>query len=383
MVDDQFQPCSQHQNSYKTWHGRSAEVRSTVSAPGSDFAENYLPELSLSNSTQHTARVSGSVDTVPMPASGQSTTQPTTQSKSDSKDAEDRHIDNMSETSFLKGHRSQHPPFNTLQEIFCYQLVKNGLVFPVYGKRRTIEDTHEALMLKLVSHCAMDSFIAIKYCSNASNGLHVFLDMSNIDVSFHTALRAKYKLAEDARLTPLPRLNLQFLSEVLVRGRRTRCLSVGCSTAPKRTEPKYVQELRELGYRVDLRERRRVEDGGFSNARRRSSPTRDGPATNVRYVEELVDETLQTRIAEAVMEYFQEQGTIVLATGDAKPAQYSDGFFIYVDRALRMGWNVEVVSWHASLSSAWTNTAWSAQWRDRFRIIELDDLLDDLLVSYA
>jgi hypothetical protein len=269
----------------------------------------------------------------------------------------------------------------TLRQILSYQLTKNGLIFPIYGKLRTVEDAHESLTLKLVNHCAMDGLVSKQYPSNAHHGLHVFLDMSNIDISFHKALRTKYNLADSVRFSPPPRLNLQFLSEVLIRARRVRCLSVGCSTAPGRPAPKYVEELRELGYRVDLRARRRVDETGHILPRR-SSPVHGFLSAGSRYVEDLVDETLQTRMAEAVMEYFQQQGIIVLATGDAKPAQYSDGFFMYVDRALRMGWNVELVSWSASLSSAWANKDWVSQWGDRFHIIELDNFLDDLCAAY-
>ncbi|KAM3451257.1 hypothetical protein NHJ6243_009629 [Beauveria neobassiana] len=166
--------------------------------------------------------------------------------------------------------------------------------------------------------------------------------------------------------------------QLLVRGRFSRGLHVGCSILPGRKEPKYVQDLRELGYQVDVRERKCIDNNGL-NAPRVNFWSATGSRSVCRYVEDLVDETLQTRIAEAVMEHFQEQGTIVLATGDAKPAQYSDGFFRYVERALRMGWNVELVAWRGSLSSSWTNTNWTATWNDRFRIIELDSFICDLL----
>lgn len=117
-----------------------------------------------------------------------------------------------------------------------------------------------------------------------------------------------------------------------------------------------------------------------------SSSADETPAAatdTVRYVEDFVDETLQMRIAESVMEYFERQGTLVLATGDAQSAQHSDGFLAYAQRALKMGWNVEVVSWKSSLSSCWTSSAWMARWADRFRVIELDDFVDDLLACHV
>lgn len=196
--------------------------------------------------------------------------------------------------------------------------------------------------------------------------------MSNIMISFHKALRAKYSLHESVRLVPLPLLNISFFTELLVRFRETRVLNAGCSMHPDRSEPSYVNELRRFGYRVDLRCRQQ------KNAH---DPITSGysPSGSIRYVEDMVDETLQTRIGESVMQYFDKRGTLVLATGDARPAKFSDGFFIYADRALKMGWNVEVVSWKLSLSGAWTNPTWADPWGDRFRIIQLDDYLDDLL----
>lgn len=195
-----------------------------------------------------------------------------------------------------------------------------------------------------------------------------------------------YSVHERARFTPLPPLNLEFLTEVLVRGRLTKALTAGCSVKPGCHEPRYIQGLRDLGYHVDLRDRKAVEPDRPSGGRSGGSSSDEmlrSHAVGIRYVEDLVDETLQTRIAESVMEYFQEQGTLVLATGDAQPAKYSDGFFTYAERALKMGWNVEVVSWKSSLSSNWKSHGWTSQWGDRFRIIELDDFVDDLLASFA
>jgi hypothetical protein len=210
--------------------------------------------------------------------------------------------------------------------------------------------------------------------------------MSNINISFQNALKSKFYVKEQARFIPLPQLNLQFLTEILVRGRKIMALNAGCSVLPNRQEPRYVQELRDLGYRVDLRERKRAIEQKLWDYR----TTKPGEASSsdelssfhnsVRYVEDLVDETLQTRIAESVMEFFEEQGTLVIATGDAQPAKYSDGFLVYAERALKMGWDVEVVSWKISLSSQWCKPSWADQWGPRFRIIELDSFINHLLV---
>ncbi|EQK97543.1 hypothetical protein OCS_06744 [Ophiocordyceps sinensis CO18] len=273
--------------------------------------------------------------------------------------------------------------------VLSYQLYKNGSLISVLDKRRTREQKCASLSLSLVPLRAWDKFRAAQSPDVGTNGVHVFLDMSNINISFQQTLRAKYSIDASARFTPLPSLDLGFLSEVLVRGRRVVALNAGCSVLPGKPAPRFLKELRDRGYHVDLRERKRVVAGPARLSRRRagagvsSSDEMSAGVGTVRHVEDLVDETLQTRIAESVMEYFRAQGTLVIATGDAQPAKYSDGFFTYAERALKMGWNVEVVSWRGSLSSYWRSSEWTGRWGNRFRIIELDEFVDDLLACHV
>ncbi|KAG6004332.1 hypothetical protein E4U21_001145 [Claviceps maximensis] len=272
-------------------------------------------------------------------------------------------------------------------EILSYRVADRGRTVPILGNKLSLDQKHEALSVRLVPLRAGDISTESYNHSVALNGIHIFLDMSNINISFQHALRQKYSLGEHSRFFPLPQLNLQFLTEILVRNRRTLTLNAGCSVLPDRHEPRFIQELRKLGYRVDLRERRLVAEAkGPMNSlstKRRSGGSSDRIAalhTVARFMEDLVDETLQTRIAESVMEYFESPGTLVLATGDAQPAKYSDGFFTYAERALRMGWHVEVVSWNLSLSSRWRKSDLTEKWGHRFRLIRLDDFLDELLI---
>ncbi|KAG8424232.1 hypothetical protein J3459_008005 [Metarhizium acridum] len=273
-----------------------------------------------------------------------------------------------------------------IARILSYKFDKEGPVTSILGVKSTLDQQHESLSLKLVPLRAVDTTLAMQDDQTARNGVHIFLDMSNINISFHSALKGKFSIEGHARFVPLPQLNLQFLTEILVRDRKIITLNAGCSVLPHRHEPRFVQELRDLGYRVDLRERKRANEpkrganDDFKAGEASSSDELVFSRNGGRYVEELVDETLQTRIAESVMEFFKDQGTLVIATGDARPAKYSDGFFAYAERALRMGWNVEVVSWRASLSSHWNRPNWVEQWSGRFRVIELDDYIDHLLV---
>ncbi|RTE78170.1 hypothetical protein BHE90_007351 [Fusarium euwallaceae] len=248
--------------------------------------------------------------------------------------------------------------------LIAYQYVKYGPTTNIYGYAESAEVKHESLMAKLGHQHITDLTLSKEAPEVASNGIHVFIDMSNIIIGFQKALRARYSLPEFVRFIPLPQMNLEFFHKLLVRDRHAEWLNVGCSMHPDKQKPHFIRKLEDLGYRVDLR------------SRRPQNMAMEGHGS--RYVEDMVDETLQIRIGESVMQYFDKPGTLVLATGDARPAKYSDGFLAYAQRALKMGWNVEVVSWRSSLSSAW-----SGVWREegggsRFRVIELDQFLDEL-----
>lgn len=275
-----------------------------------------------------------------------------------------------------------------LQHVISYQTIKYGAQTPIYETPRTTAAQHERLSQGLIPIRAQDAVLAARCPEITHQGIHVFLDMSNINISFQTALRNRYRLPDTARFVPLPQLNLSFLTEILVRGRETEILNAGCSVVPGRPAPHFIADLEALSYRVDLRERKRVTEpntpgrkGNVSSSDEAPYHHRHNPRGPVRYVEDLVDETLQTRIAESVMEHFSSPGTLVIATGDAKPAKFSDGFFTYADRALKMGWHVEVVSWRSSLSHSWRNPEWTGLWGERFRVIELDGFLDELLYT--
>ena len=64
---------------------------------------------------------------------------------------------------------------------------------------------------------------------------------------------------------------------------------------------------------------------------------------------------------------------MVVATGDGAQAEYSDGFLAHVERALKKGWCVELVSWKQQLSSGYKNQVFRAKWGDKFKVIVLDD----------
>jgi hypothetical protein len=260
----------------------------------------------------------------------------------------------------------------SVKHVLSYQPFKYGPITEIHSNVSTTSAKHENLMSKLVQERVVDSMICKDFPTIADNGIHVFVDMSNIIIGFQKALRAKFGISESSRFVPLPQMNLAFFHELLTRDRYAEWLNVGCSMRPGRGEPPFIQELKDLGYRVDLRSRRAEQSGSGDNT--------TFEAGGFRYVEDMVDETLQIRIGESVMQYFEMPGTLVIATGDARPAKYSDGFLAYAQRALKMGWSVEVVSWKASLSSAWNALLKDKSIGSRFRIIELDQFVDELWI---
>ncbi|KAM0243881.1 hypothetical protein ACHAP5_006833 [Fusarium lateritium] len=259
-----------------------------------------------------------------------------------------------------------------VRHVISYQRFKYGPLTEIHSNVQPTAAKHEALMSRLVHERVVDSMICKDFSTIAENGIHVFIDMSNIIIGFQKALRAKFGMPESTRFVPLPQMNLSFFHELLTRDRYAEWLNVGCSTRPDRGEPPFIQELKDLGYRVDLRNRRPEQSGSNDHTTFETG--------GFRYVEDMVDETLQIRIGESVMQYFEMPGTLVIATGDARPAKYSDGFLTYAQRALKMGWSVEVVSWKASLSSAWNGLLRDKNIGSRFRIIELDQFLDELWI---
>lgn len=228
----------------------------------------------------------------------------------------------------------------------------------------------------------VDRVTGDRYSSIANNGIYVFLDTSNIEISFRNAVKDRMGVDRSVILEPAPFLDMEFLTQILVRDRKVNVKNAGCSHRPDRPLPVVVKQLRKLGYQVDVRERKLLLDDPVSPIKRGYRSSRgSAPNDNAHYVEDLVDETLQTRIYESVMEDFANPGTLVLATGDGKAAKFSDGFFACANRALKMGWNVEVISWQTSLSSVWTDPTWTRHWGDRFRLIRLDWFMDELYPS--
>lgn len=182
-------------------------------------------------------------------------------------------------------------------------------------------------------------------------------------------------------------LSFPNLSLVLERGRPTaKRVLVGSDNFPA------VMEAKSIGYETNILERvqkakeltPRQKKYGKSSINNKylvqssGSETATGIYAPEKWVEQAVDEVLHLKILESIVDA-KVPSTIVLATGDAAEAEYSQGFLKMVERALEKGWMVELVSFRHNTSMAYRKKDFRNNWRDQFMIIELDEFVEELL----
>lgn len=196
--------------------------------------------------------------------------------------------------------------------------------------------------------------------TQAKEDVHVFVDVSNVYISLLHTVRKFLDIPSAAKLFPNPEMDWEKLRQIVVRDRPVKTLSAGCSINPARRDfhPSFIQRLKEVGFEVDVLDR--VEQEG-------------------RYVEKLVDETIQAHIGDTVKDT-EKPGTIVIVTGDGRPAPQSAGFKAYAEHALKQGWNVEVVCWTVGCSQLWKDESWR-KFGLCYRLINLDDYVGELFVA--
>ena len=208
-----------------------------------------------------------------------------------------------------------------------------------------------------------------------SPDLHIFIDNSNILIGFYDNYKSKHKIT-DPFFRP-PKFDFHAFSTILERGRPvSRKILVGSNPL---TQP--VSLAQHLGYEVSILERvvdnKNIDSGG-GNPYASDSATR----TPQKKKEQAVDEILHLKILECLLDV-EKPGIIVLATGDAAPAEFSPegGFLKCIKRALTRGWFVELVCWRKSMSRLWRDKLFRIEWRDTFSVVELDDYVDELVLE--
>ncbi|KAJ5169644.1 uncharacterized protein N7500_002427 [Penicillium coprophilum] len=219
--------------------------------------------------------------------------------------------------------------------------------------------------------------------SIGSRPIHVFVDMSNIMVGFHDSVKTSRNIPLSTRIR---RVHMSFanLALIMERGRRAaKRVLVGSDRLPS------VDEAERLGYEVNILERvhkvKTVTPRHNSKSRKNygynSQGVSSGPetvaASEERWVEQGVDEILHLKILESLLDT-EKAATIVLATGDAAVAEFSDGFMRMVERALQRGWNVELVSFSQGTSYAYRKKEFRTQWGACFKLVELDRYVEEL-----
>ena len=234
-----------------------------------------------------------------------------------------------------------------------------------------------------------------------------------IMIGFQDAIKALHSLPPTHRLRRQP-LSFHSLSLILTRGRPTaKQILVGSDNFPA------IQEAKAIGYEINILDRvhKTKEDrstpkthrlrpslpitngnlsvnGSSHNTSRIANHTSTASASGSdtghgaytassslpRWTEQAVDEILHLKMLESIVDCGAlAPSTMVLATGDAAVAEYSEGFLAQVERALLHGWKVEVVSFRQNTSGLWKRREWRDKWGPAFRMIELDDFVQCLL----
>ncbi|KAF2769509.1 hypothetical protein EJ03DRAFT_374459 [Teratosphaeria nubilosa] len=298
---------------------------------------------------------------------------------------------------------------------------------------RSGEDRHWALLMKLIGDFFEDRkhIIApmnLTTHNNDPSGIHVFVDASNIFIGFTDQLKRSRNIPASAHV---PQVNLSFDAlALLMERRRPVCKRVLVGSTPhmpafdKAKDVGYECNILEKVYKArELTERQiyfqerekygRVKhggkgakappanqitipsgylngggmvngavggngNGGYTSGGSETASASTPQYAPARMIEQGVDEIVHLKILESVVDT-EVPSTIVLGTGDAAQAEYSPGFMAMVERALKKGWKVELVSWSKNISQMYLNARWQAQWQGRFRVVFLDDYAEELL----
>ena len=200
-------------------------------------------------------------------------------------------------------------------------------------------------------------------------------------IGFHDSLKISRGISMNSRVHRQP-ISFHNLSLVLERGRPTaKRILVGSDNFPA------VQEAKTIGYETNIldrvhkakeltpRQKRYSNGNGAASSGSETTAVMYAPE---KWVEQAVDEILHLKILESVVDA-KEPSTIVLATGDAAEAEYSQGFLKMVERAMGKGWKVELCSFKKNISGAYRKKDFRARWEKQFKIIEMDDFVEELL----
>ena len=261
-------------------------------------------------------------------------------------------------------------------------------------------DRYLSLLIKLVRDFSEEkSWLAkpVQLADHLSspNGIHVFIDFSNISIGFNNYMKIVEGISLDTR-TKFKNISFEALVLLMERKRPVskRVLAGSLPLVPA------FEMARAVGYELNILDKVfkakevKISPKGKSKNSTKQSPSiynqssgsesvgtgKNASLVNVseKWVEQGVDEILHLKILESVVDV-EKPTTMVLGTGDGAVAEYSQGFFAMVERALRKGWNVELVSWGHNIGFVYKKRSFRSTWGERFRIIELDKYAMELL----
>lgn len=243
---------------------------------------------------------------------------------------------------------------------------------------------------KMDASYVVDSLLRASSSLPALEPIHVFVDLSNIIIGFYNCLKAKRGVAANKRVQAPPFFYEAFAT-ILERSRPCAKRIVAGSKRPRSAYDGYMIEAEQCGYEMNILQRvtgRKITAAERARATNLFDATAEdsddyGPwCPPMRHREQGVDEILHMKMLQSIVDA-PRPGTMVLATGDAAEAEFSDGFLSNVERALKQGWNVELIGWYNNISSAWRNKAFEQRWASgQFRVIELDDVVEELIGWY-
>jgi hypothetical protein len=227
--------------------------------------------------------------------------------------------------------------------------------------------------------------------------IHVFVDMSNIYIGFQNFSKESRGYRPGMR-APYEPFSFEHFSYILERGRsiEKRHLAGSIRYAKQwNSLPRHFIDARRCGYTTKIFQQVEKPDAshGSYSSHSNSSPNTSSDECDIgldlgtlcprtKLGEQGVDETLHLAMQDSMLET-TEPGIMVLATGDAKPAEFSDGFAHYAIKALERGWHVEIVSWRRCLSSEWRRAPFNDKYAGQVRIIEVDELFDEMKANWA
>jgi hypothetical protein len=197
-----------------------------------------------------------------------------------------------------------------------------------------------------------------------------------------------------------PPFSFPLFTLILERGRivskRILAGSISHQFSASQHVPAHITQAEKCGYEInilervykpqDVRKMKRAHRARYSTTSGNSSASESASSQPYVTKEQAVDEILHLKMCQSMVDQInrnERPTTMVIASGDSAPAEFSDGFFRNVERALSAGWSVEVVAWADGLGKDYRAKHFLQRWAGKFMIIELDDFAEHLLASYA